>query len=310
MGTIRQATTGRESVLLLEHLVGRSNRASLHLPGSYVSAQHAVFRWSSGRWFLKDLGSRNGTYIDGALISPGQSHPLALGARVMFGRPEETWDLEDASAPRPMLLSLDDELTPPLMLEGEMLPLPSADNPHATLFRGASGEWILELASETLVLKNQEAFALDGQRYRFTCPDPISDTSTNDWPESTAQVWARMCLSFRVSRDEEYVEMHAELRGQRIDLGSRGHNYLLLTLARQRLNDQAASLPDAECGWMYQDAVASGLRVPPERLNVDIFRIRKQFYSAGLPNPACVVERRPRTKQLRLGLSRVSIAAL
>jgi predicted component of type VI protein secretion system len=103
MGTIRQATTGRESVLLLEHVVGRSNRASLQLSGSYISAQHAVFRWANGRWQLKDLGSRNGTYIDGALISPGQSHRLTVGSRVTFGRPEETWELEDDSAPRPMV---------------------------------------------------------------------------------------------------------------------------------------------------------------------------------------------------------------
>jgi hypothetical protein len=112
---------------------------------------------------------------------------------------------------------------------------------------------------------------------------------------------------FRVSSDEEHVELVMHCGAGPVDLGARGHNYLLLLLARQRLADAGQNLPAGTCGWVYQDELVRALKVSAERLNIDIFRIRKQFEAIGLSEPASIVERRPRTKQLRIGVASLAL---
>jgi hypothetical protein len=95
-----------------------------------------------------------------------------------------------------------------------------------------------------------------------------------------------------------------------VDLGSRSHNYLLLTLARARSEDRKNSVPEAACGWVHQEDLLSALHIPATQLNIDVFRIRQQFAKVGLPGVANVVERRPRSKQLRLGIPSFEIVVL
>jgi hypothetical protein len=44
------------------------------------------------------------------------------------------------------------------------------------------------------------------------------------------------------------------------------------------------------------------------QLNVDIFRTRRQFAEVGIVDAAGIIERRPRARELRLGVERISIA--
>jgi hypothetical protein len=48
----------------------------------------------------------------------------------------------------------------------------------------------------------------------------------------------------------------------------------------------------------------------PPHLNLDVLRIRKQFSALGVVDAANIIERRPRTRQLRIGVSRISIVSL
>jgi hypothetical protein len=114
-------------------------------------------------------------------------------------------------------------------------------------------------------------------------------------------------LRFAVSRDEEHVELVVDWPSSRRDLGSRIHNYILLTLARHRLADASAGIPGSACGWVYQDELMRELGTSGTQLNVDIFRIRKQFATLDLSESAAIVERRPRTKQLRIGVANLLV---
>ncbi|MEM1418735.1 MAG: FHA domain-containing protein, partial [Myxococcota bacterium] len=67
--------------------------------------------------------------------------------------------------------------------------------------------------------------------------------------------------------------------------------------------DAANGLPLQEQGWLYADKVAEELSVSRAKLNVDIFRARKQVADLGVRGAARVIERRPQTQQLRLGVS-------
>jgi pSer/pThr/pTyr-binding forkhead associated (FHA) protein len=52
-----------------ELLIGRGENAGLLLPGSPVSRQHARVWTSGGRFWVEDLGSRNGTFVNGRRIA-------------------------------------------------------------------------------------------------------------------------------------------------------------------------------------------------------------------------------------------------
>ena len=48
--------------------LGRDPENNIVLADSYVSARHAQFEWRNGRLWLEDLGSTNGTRINGRAI--------------------------------------------------------------------------------------------------------------------------------------------------------------------------------------------------------------------------------------------------
>ncbi len=288
-----------------DSLVGRSPRSGLHLDEGHVSAQHARLRWSGEFWELRDLGSRNGTCVDGQKLQPGVGHRLARGAVASFGDAQQEWLFEDDAPPQAMIIPVAGGA--PRIIEGEILGLPSADDPQATIYRGSDGRWVLERADAPLMnLDSGSVFDVDGQDWRFSCPELISSTETARQPGQTHQ----LRLQFAVSRDEEHVELVATFGDEHFDLGSRGHNYLLLTLARRRRDDAAAGLPDTSCGWVYQDVLADELDVTAAQMNVDIFRIRKQLAALKLTDVPNIIERRPRAKQLRIGVGGLEIRSL
>ncbi len=80
---------------------GRSSvvpAAALRLKSRAVSNEHAVLFWDEG-WHLRDLGSRNGTWVDDVRLSPGTSRRLERGAMLRFGERAQTWRLVDAREP-------------------------------------------------------------------------------------------------------------------------------------------------------------------------------------------------------------------
>ncbi len=64
--------------------VGRSDSCSLCLEDNYVSSLHAKFYHTNGRFFVEDMGSTNGTYVNGRRIS----YPTELrqGDRIKIGK--------------------------------------------------------------------------------------------------------------------------------------------------------------------------------------------------------------------------------
>lgn len=86
---------GDNIVLKKERLViGRRENCDIVLRFNNVSGQHARMSLEQGYWFLKDLGSRNGTKVDGQRISrkrldPGVEVSFAKHTYVMEYNPED-----------------------------------------------------------------------------------------------------------------------------------------------------------------------------------------------------------------------------
>lgn len=64
--------------------LGRAEDSTLVLTDDYASARHARIVPRNGDWFLEDLGSTNGTYLDRAKVT-GPT-PVPLGVPIRIGR--------------------------------------------------------------------------------------------------------------------------------------------------------------------------------------------------------------------------------
>jgi hypothetical protein len=117
-------------------------------------------------------------------------------------------------------------------------------------------------------------------------------------------------LSFEVTLDEEYVRLYMKYGGRVVDMGERVHNYVLLLLARQRINDRRAGLSDTACGWIDQEEWSHDPSLQPNRVSVDLCRLRKELARFGVADADRIVERRARSRQLRIGIDRLSIVTV
>ncbi len=305
MATLCQKNTRRSVLVEPELIVGRSPSSGLRIPEAYVSAQHAALRWGGARWEIKDLASRNGTFLNGTRLEIGKAYALTRGAELAFGSEAESWVLVDDAAPRAMAIPIDGG--EPLDLDQEIVGLPSSDSPEVSIFRDADGLWKLETQEgERTVLEHHRMFQVAGRAFRFANPDILGPTSTSLMPAGDTPV----SLRFLVSRDEEHVEIRAEHGDLVVDLGARSHNYLLLLLARARRTDEGNGFPDLSCGWIHIEDLLTALQITTTQLNIDVFRIRQHFSRVGLPGVGSVIERRPRNKQIRLGVASFAIEVL
>ena len=74
-------------------VVGRSSKSVIQLDDPQVSRQHAQISWNRARVTLMDLGSTNGTFLNGQRLSPRLPVALNVGDQVTFGS-TDTWRLE------------------------------------------------------------------------------------------------------------------------------------------------------------------------------------------------------------------------
>jgi len=75
-GTVLASAAGGRLVL------GRSSRCQLVFADDTVSRRHAELRMVDGRWILRDLGSSNGTWVNGRQVMEAE---VAAGDRIQLG---------------------------------------------------------------------------------------------------------------------------------------------------------------------------------------------------------------------------------
>src|SRR5262249_1811410 len=65
------------------HSVGRDSTSSIRLVDTEVSRRHAEFRLVDGSWHLVDIGSANGSFVNGQAAGDA---PLQPGDRIQIGQ--------------------------------------------------------------------------------------------------------------------------------------------------------------------------------------------------------------------------------
>jgi len=78
------------------YLVGRSPEAHVLILDRLVSRRHARLSFHNGRWYIQDVGSRNGTYVGGEDIRgrgpvpvPDEGVEVLLGTTILELKPLE-----------------------------------------------------------------------------------------------------------------------------------------------------------------------------------------------------------------------------
>lgn len=285
------------TTLRAHHRIGRAPDCDLVLVGGEVSAEHATLRWVGDHWALRDLGSRNGTWVDGRRLNAGDSAPLTPGSTLAFGVRTDRWRLVDASPPPIQAVPTDGG--EPVRMRGQFIALPDPDTPELTVYRTTTGAWVSDRDGELRPVADGMTVTTPGRAWRLDLAVPVSGTA--DAADVPAEV-GRLTLEFTVSQDEEHIELMARAGPRRFDLGSRSHHQLLLILARTRLGDRADGSAPTEEGWVYQDDLQRMLATSFNTLQVHIFRARRQLGDVGVLNAVDIVERRSDTGQIRLGV--------
>lgn len=84
-GSDTQTRPGAVWLLKPENTLGANPENDLVLRDSLVSGRHARLRWDGAGWWLEDLGSKNGTLVNGERIVPFVARKVAPGSQIQLG---------------------------------------------------------------------------------------------------------------------------------------------------------------------------------------------------------------------------------
>lgn len=304
MPQLRNEKSQAHRRLFSETTVGRSRSCVLRLDDPRASSLHAVLAWNGTAWELRDLGSRNGTFVNGRRLESGERELLEPGIKLGFGGQEQVWTLLDDDPPVLGARSASGDWEE---AQAELLTLPSSKSPEVVVYADEKGQWVMEQGYEAQIVEAGFQVQAGGKLWTLDLPQHVAPTAAAP-KESTTLSFGELNIVFKVSSDEENVLLDLQWQGHVRQIPHRAQNYLLLTLARARQKDR--DMEPAEMGWCYRDDLIRGLRIPENQFNVAIFRARQHLSRAGVIGAKSVVERRRGSTQLRLGTDRFDIVRL
>jgi pSer/pThr/pTyr-binding forkhead associated (FHA) protein len=298
MGILENESDGRRVTLFGGAVAGRHARCDVELRAVSASNHHASLHWRDDRWFIRDLGSRNGTFVQDIQINTGELVPFGMGNVLSFGG-HERWSLRSCSGPSPEVVRLNDGVV--TESQGTTLLLPNAERALALITHKANKGWMVEREHGATAVADGAHIDVDGVQYELHLP-PMSHSLNSTTRESGPPLTLRLLtFDFLVSSDEESVDLVARSINGEVDLGQRVHHYTLLTLARLRLKH--AELPPSERGWAERNELARMLRTSSNTLNQHLFRARQQLDKAGVVEAHRLIETRDTTREIRIGVS-------
>jgi len=303
MGSL-EGPSGQRVLLKAHLLIGRSPGCDIVLDSRRISGQHAALQWTGRGWSLRDLGSRNGTWVDGRRLKPGEDTILVAGSRLQFAD-LDGWSLSSIDPPRAIAEPLDGGDI--IIAQGNLIALPDDDSPTVCVLPDAEG-WVIEHqdTGEVVPARDGQLITVQQRPWRLHLPVAVAET----WDVSGAMTLHNVALDFVVSRDEEHVELTIRHASRAIPLKPRSHHYTLLTLARARLEDRGNALPDLEEGWLHREQLERMLALDSNALYQHIYRARRQFAGAGVTGAESIIERRAAAGQLRLGVAALNVKRL
>jgi pSer/pThr/pTyr-binding forkhead associated (FHA) protein len=114
--------TGQQYTLLQgENIIGRGSDCDLRLNSEKASRRHACIRWDGRQASIMDLGSTNGTRLNGERLVPNRSYALNPGDHLELGGPDARLDVGLSSVALPAVTPA--PLPEPAIQPAKRLPL-------------------------------------------------------------------------------------------------------------------------------------------------------------------------------------------
>jgi len=258
--------------------LGRTPDADLSVADPTVSTDHARVWLQGEQVYIRDLGSTNGTWVNGGRVVGHKK--LGDGDTIRLGR--DTHLRVEVLAGGLVPLALQD------VLSGIRRPLEGA-----TLIDGT----IVNVTDRGEVTIDGELFPLGAVRrvgagrWRL-----VTDTER---AEPTLRIaHGRPTFPYRVeTSDGEVTIVHQDKPGRRLRVTARAPVTLLTALAR-KLDEDLAEGKGNDAGWADNDDIRDevwGDVGNRNRLHVAVFRLRRLLEEAGF-DPACVDKERGYTR--------------
>jgi hypothetical protein len=177
-----------------------------------------------------------------------------------------------------------------------LLVLPGAVAPEASVF--ADGDvWRLDGADEVRPIECGEIVRLTSGYWRVLVPDHAGSAQARTAGADLAI--SELTLSFSVTSEKTAVIVRQG--ATTVTIPSRACLNTLVALARLRMQSTAL---EPERGWISVFDLAEMVHSGPEKVNVDIHRLRKLFLDAGLRDAHRIIER-DGAKKVRIGVARI-----
>ncbi len=158
---------GRRHLVADRLVVGRSPLSDVVLAAdAQVSRTHAVLERIAGRWVVRDVGSRNGTYVNGARVR--EPVRLASDDEIRIGKSKLVlkvhWQTDDPAvterqAPPPPLTAREREVL--LAVVGPLVASPFAQ--PASTSEIARALWVSDAAVKRHLVNLYRKFGIDGR---------------------------------------------------------------------------------------------------------------------------------------------------
>ena len=92
--------------------VGRLPDNTLQIDDASVSSHHATLTLADGDYVYRDIGSTNGSRLNGKTLQPDTDHRLQNGDSLMLGKVDGTYESETPAEARPLPEEEEVALTP------------------------------------------------------------------------------------------------------------------------------------------------------------------------------------------------------
>jgi pSer/pThr/pTyr-binding forkhead associated (FHA) protein len=276
--------------LIDEHKLEKIYLKSYHTIGRYkfnvdtlidqpgVSRHHAIIELAQGKWLIRDV-STNGIWINDKKIDKNLPYQLCENDKIDFAaHGQNSYVVANLSDDCQYLVS-QTHSSQVIEVKDQIL-LPNSDDPsHIIYFDSVLNYWFLE----DLTNNDRQALIDGGLVSAFNDQWLFYSASTAAMTKHLDnQPTVKPCgLTFSVSQDEESTQLSVELNNESFDLGTRTHHYLMLLLARTRIQDKHAGMELDEQGWLYREELVKALGVQMNHMNIMVHRARKQLSDAG-----------------------------
>jgi hypothetical protein len=227
---------------------------------------------------------------------------LAAGSRLCFGGDEEAWQLVDASPPEPCAVLLGPQQyvwgRQSLLVIGGSSRGEEDEEPEASVFLDGD-VWKLDDGVTVQTPECGDIVRLKSGHWRLLLPDAGGggDALTAGCDLDLGQLELRFRISLGQLTSLVLAQGSTELQ-----LPGRAYLNTLLELAKLR----AQQADSREAGWVSAFDLAERLRCSPEKVNVDIHRLRRLFQESGVREAARIIERDD-AKRIRIGVNRIRV---